>query len=80
MKYKLFTTQFCHKCPSMKEFMTAQDNIGGEVVNCSVPEGMEEARKFNVTAVPLVVFVDDSGSEVKRFESKEEVEEFLNTL
>lgn len=80
MKYKLFTTQFCHKCPAMKEFMASQDKIAGEVVNCSAAEGFEEAKKFNVVSVPLVVFVDDAGNEVKRCMEQSEVEEFLGNL
>jgi predicted DsbA family dithiol-disulfide isomerase len=80
MRYKLFTTQFCHKCPSMKEFMASQDKVPGDVVNASVPEGFEEAKKFGVTSVPCVVFVDDAGEEVKRCGCREEVEEFFNTL
>lgn len=80
MRYKLFTTQFCHKCPSMKEFMASQDKVSGEVLNCSAAEGLEEARKFGVTAVPLVVFVDDNDTEVARCGCKEEVEEFLGNV
>ena len=80
MKYKLFTTQFCHKCPAMKELMSSQDKISGEVVNCSAAEGFEEAKRFDVVGVPLVVFLDDSGNEVKRFTEKSEVEEFLGNI
>lgn len=80
MRYKLFTTQFCHQCPAMKEFMAAQDKVEGEVVNCSVAEGFEDARKFGVTAVPLVVFFDDAGNEIKRSGDKGEVEQFLGTI
>ena len=61
----------------MKEFMAGQDKVSGEVVDASTPDGMEVAKKFEVTAVPTVVFVDDSGTEVKRCSGKEEVEEFL---
>lgn len=80
MKYKLFTTRMCPRCPAVKEFMTAQDKVQGEVVDASTPEGYEEARKFSVTAVPTVVFVDDSGKEVKRCGGKEEIEEFLSSI
>ena len=80
MKYKLFTTQFCHKCPAMKEFMQSQDKVEGEVVNASDATGFEEAKKFSVTGVPCIVFVDDDGGEVKKFKDKEEVEEFLGNL
>ncbi|MBW2997575.1 hypothetical protein KY349_04510 [Candidatus Woesearchaeota archaeon] len=80
MKYKLFTTQFCHRCPSMKEFMASQDKVEGEIVNCSDAPGFEEAKKFDVTGVPVVVFLDDEGQEVKRCMEPSEVEEFLGNL
>lgn len=79
MKYKLFTTPMCPKCPAMKEFMAAQDKVSGEVVNAHTPEGLAEARKFNVSAVPLVVFVDDAGEEVKRCLTQDEVKEVLDS-
>lgn len=80
MKYKLFTTQFCHRCPAMKEFMASQDKVEGDVVNASDAAGFEEAKKFSVTGVPCVVFVDDAGEEVKKCTEKAEVEEFLGNL
>ena len=80
MKYKLFTTPMCPKCPAMKEFMAAQDKVDGEMVNAHTPEGLAEARKFNIHAVPTVVFVDDEGKEVKRCNTQEEVEEVLKSL
>ena len=56
--YKLFTTKFCHKCPAMKEFLEGQDKLSGEIVDASTPEGLEEAKKFDVQGVPTVVFLD----------------------
>jgi glutaredoxin len=80
MKYKLFTTPMCPKCPAMKDFMAAQDKVSGEVVDAHTPEGLEEARKFDIHSVPMVVFVDDSGKEVNRCGTQEEVEEVLGTI
>ena len=80
MKYKLFTTPLCPKCPAMKEFMAEQDKVQGEVVNAHTPEGLAEARKFQVSSVPTVVFVDDAGTEVKRCGTQSEVEEVLGNI
>jgi hypothetical protein len=80
MEYKLFTTRFCHKCPAMKEFMGAQTKVSGAIIDASTPEGLNEARRFNVTGVPTVVFLDEAGTEVKRCGCKEEVEEVLMTV
>jgi glutaredoxin len=78
MRYKLFTTPICPKCPAMKEFMKEQDSVEGEIINCHTPEGLAEARKYVISSVPMVVFVDDSGAESKRCSSREEVLELLN--
>ncbi|HII71618.1 TPA: hypothetical protein HA265_02575 [Candidatus Woesearchaeota archaeon] len=78
--YKIITTQFCHKCPAMKEFMSSQKKLPGEVVNASTPEGLEVAKKFQVVAVPTVVFLDDNGKMVKKVQEKGEVEEVLKSL
>jgi len=79
MEYKLFTTQFCHKCPAMKEFMSGQDKVAGSIIDASTPEGLAEAQKHSVTGVPTVVFLDD-GEEKHRCTSKEEVEGVLANL
>ena len=79
MEYKLFTTRFCHKCPAMKEFLSSQDKVSGSVVDCSSPEGMEEAKRFEVVAVPTVLFVDGD-SVVHRCREKEEVEGVLEKV
>ena len=78
MKYKLFTTPMCPKCPAMKEFMSKQP-ISGEVINCHTPEGLAEARKYMISSVPMVLFVDDDGTVTKRCGTKEEVMEILST-
>ena len=80
MKYKLFTTPMCPKCPSMKEFMASQDKISGEIINCHTPEGLAEARKYIISSVPAVVFLDDEGKECKRCLSKEEVLEVIGQM
>ena len=80
MQYKLFTTPLCPKCPAMKEHMAAQSKVSGEIINCHTPEGLAEARKFVVSSIPTVVFVDDEGKESKRCSTKEEVDEFCSKI
>jgi Glutaredoxin len=80
MQYKLFTTPMCPKCPPMKEFLAGQGKVSGEVVNCHTPEGLAEARKFSVHAVPTVVFLDDDGKESRRCGTKEEVEDVIRSI
>jgi glutaredoxin len=78
MKYKLFTTPMCPKCPAMKSFMATQP-ISGEVINCHTPEGLAEARKYVISNVPMVLFVDEDGNVTKRCGTKEEVMDILST-
>lgn len=75
MKFKLFTTQRCPKCPEVKEFMQGLD-IEGEFIDASTPEGLEEAKKFNIMNVPLVIFFDGD-KEVERAGSIEEIKKVL---
>jgi thioredoxin-related protein len=62
----------------MKEFMLGQKDITGSFIDASTPEGLNEARKYNVAAVPTVVFVDDAENELHRCSDKMDVTEFLN--
>ena len=78
--YKLITTKMCPKCPAMKEFMSSQDKLSGEVVDASTPDGMAVARKYVVQAVPTVIFVDENGDEVKRAQDESGVKEVLESL
>ena len=75
--YKLFTTPTCHKCPLMKEHMSSKD-IVGDFIDASTPEGLDIARKFNVTAVPLVIFFDNELQEIARATDSSEVDNILN--
>ena len=75
--YKLFTTATCHKCPLMKEHLGSLE-IVGDFIDASTPEGLDIARKFNVNAVPLVVFLDKEGNETARATEISEVNSILN--
>ena len=75
MRYILITTSTCPKCPVVKEYMEEVE-VEGEDVNASEPEGLEIAKKYGVTAVPTVIFLEGD-EEVGRFYAKEEIEEFL---
>ncbi len=58
MKYKLFFTPMCPHCPSVKEFMKDVD-MEGEEIDATLPEGLEQAQKFNVISVPTIIFLED---------------------
>ena len=58
MRYKLFFTPMCPNCPTVKEFMKNVD-MEGEEIDAALPEGLEEAKKFDVISVPTVVFLEN---------------------
>ena len=72
MKYKLFFTPMCPKCPAIKEFMKGTD-IEGEFIDATTPDGLEKARKYEVISVPCVLFFDDKDEIVSKTHDLEEV-------
>ena len=47
----------CPKCPAIKEFMKGT-GIEGEFVDATTPDGLEQARKYEIISVPTVLFFD----------------------
>lgn len=58
LRYKLFFTPMCPNCPKVKEFMKTVD-MKGEIIDASTKQGLEQASKFDIMAVPTVVFLED---------------------
>jgi ribonucleoside-triphosphate reductase len=75
-RYMLFFTPMCPKCPKVKEFMEDKKLVK-EWVDASTPEGLEKARKFEVTGVPIVIFFDENDKEVGRANDVEEIKRLL---
>jgi len=71
-KYKIFFTPMCPKCPAIKEFMKSTD-IEGEFLDATTPEGLEQARKYQVSSVPTVLFLDEKEEVVSSAHNLEEV-------
>jgi len=72
MKYKLFFTPMCPKCPAIKEFMKGT-GIEGEFIDATTPDGLEQARKYEVISVPCVLFFDDNDKIISTAHNLEEV-------
>ncbi|HEC21125.1 MAG TPA: hypothetical protein ENI70_01260, partial [Candidatus Peregrinibacteria bacterium] len=63
MRYKLFHTPACYRCPRVKEFLSAQESLEGEFVDASSAEGLGIAKKMGVQSVPMVVFFNKQEKE-----------------
>lgn len=77
MKCKVFTTPNCIKCKGMKEYLKSVE-IEKEFIDATSPEGMEQAKTFNVMSVPLVVFFDNNEDQVGIAHDIDELEEILD--
>jgi thioredoxin-related protein len=78
MKYLLFTTTTCPKCPAMKEFVASEIKFEGEQINNESPNFMEKAQEFGVEAAPTLIIFDDAGGEIFRGNEAQEVRDFFN--
>lgn len=76
ISYKFFTTDRCHRCPAVKEFLVGRKDIKGEIIDAGETVGLEEARRLEVQQVPTVVFYKDD-AEMGRAYSVLEVEELV---
>lgn len=65
----------CPNCPKVKEYMQSVD-MQGELLDATTREGLTEARKFNVAAVPTVVFLEGN-EEKSRASSVEEIKRIV---
>ncbi|MBU1089612.1 thioredoxin family protein [Patescibacteria group bacterium] len=77
MKYLLFTTATCPKCPAMKNFVAESLKFEGETVDNSSPDFAERIQKLNVESAPTILIFDDTEKEIFRGSEAEELKEFL---
>ncbi|MFH0834116.1 MAG: hypothetical protein V2A63_01865 [Patescibacteria group bacterium] len=77
MKYLLFTTTTCPKCPAVKNFVAEKITFPGEVLDERVAGFGVRAVQFSVEAAPTLIVFDDSDQEIFRGNEVQEIEEFL---
>ncbi len=77
MRYLLFTTTTCPKCPAMKEFVSENISFEGELIDNNAPGFMKKAGELRVDSAPTIIIFDDSGAEVFRGSEPQEAKEFL---
>jgi hypothetical protein len=78
MRYLLFTTTTCPKCPAMKEFVANEIKFSGELLDNESSNFMERAQEYDVDSAPTLIIFDDVDKEVFRGNEVGEVKEFLD--
>jgi len=66
----------CPKCPKIKEFMDGQ-GLEKEWIDAAATDGLEKAKKYGISGVPTVIFLDKDGKEVSRATNLEEIKRIV---
>lgn len=74
--YLLFYRASCPNCPPVKVSLGASGLLGAEV-DVDTPEGLDQARRFEVLSTPTAVLLDGEGEEVARARDRADLEVLL---
>ena len=77
MKYILFTTETCPKCPEVKTYIKEKISFEGELLDNTAPNFMELAGEYGVTGAPTMIIFNDAKKEIFRGSETYEIEDFL---
>lgn len=78
MKALLFTTTTCAKCPAFKAYVAEHVTVPVEVLNEKDARFGELAGRYEVTAAPTLVLVDEQENEIFQASEQYEVQEALD--
>lgn len=70
--FKLFTSQYCPKCPPVKSFLK-NIHVVGEEIDVSTDLGINIARDFNVMSTPTIILFDENNKIVSEAFSVEDL-------
>lgn len=77
MRYLLFTTTTCPKCPVVKNFVATEISFPGETLDNTSPNFGEKIQKFGVQNAPTFLIFDDADQEIFRGSEVSEIQDFL---
>jgi len=80
MRYLLFTTTTCPKCPAMKEEISKYITFDGEMMDDLNPDFFARAQEFGLSSVPMLIVFDDDNNEVARSQDPSEVSDLVAKL
>ena len=70
--FKLFTSQYCHNCSPVKNFLNNL-HVRGEEVDVSTDLGINIAKDYNVMSTPTVILFDKDDNIVSKAFSVDEL-------
>ncbi len=79
MRYLLFTTTQCPKCPEVKTFVADSVPFVGDILDETTPDFMSQAGEYGITAAPVFLVFDDADQEVFRGEEVSQIQDFLSS-
>ncbi|MCK4591355.1 MAG: ribonucleoside triphosphate reductase, partial [Candidatus Latescibacteria bacterium] len=76
---KFFFSERCPHCSLVKAYVEKLD-LPGETIDAGTPEGLEEARKYDVRSTPTVLFFDSQDNLVETASSLSEIKDVYKRL
>lgn len=80
MKVLKFSASWCVGCKTLQAIIDTLDT-DVNIQSVDIEDEFEIARQYNIRAVPTLVMVDDTGTEMKRISgamSKDKLQEWLD--
>jgi len=78
MRYLLFVTPGCPKCPAVKKWCEQHPECSGEIIEVRDTDSMQKAADNMVQSAPTIIFWNDDGKELFRTDSVTELEILLS--
>lgn len=75
--FKLFTSQYCHNCNPVKNFLNSL-HVSGEEVDVSTDFGINIAKDYNVMSTPTVILFDKNDNIVSKAFSVDELKKVFS--
>ena len=75
--FKLFTSQYCHNCSPVKNFLNSL-HVHGEEVDVSTDLGINIAKNYNVMSTPTVILFDKNDNIVSKAFSVDELKKVFS--
>lgn len=79
VSYELYSRAACPNCPPVKDFC-AGSFPNGKIVDVDTEEGFNKAKQKNILSTPTVIFYSETGDEICRAHSVQDIKDVKNAL